>query len=62
MEALLITRNINNRKTYGYDILYQRLAYKKERKDKYSPQVSSQIELSDNPHETETSQIMHRRN
>ena len=63
METLLITRNINNRKTYGYEIDYIKgCLIKRNAKDKYSPHVSSGIELSENPHEIETSQIMYRRN
>ena len=63
METLSITRNINNRETYGYEIDYIKgWLIKRNAKDKYSPHVSSQIELSENPHQIEMSQIMYRRN
>ena len=63
METLLISQNINNRKTYGCEIDYSKgWLIKRNAKDKYSPQVNSEIELGENPHQTETSQIMYRRN
>ena len=63
METFLITRNINNRKSYGCEIDYGKGWFiKRNPKDKYIPQVSSQIQLSEIPHKTETSQILYRRN
>ena len=55
METLSIIRNINNRKSYGYEI--EGWFIKMNAKRKYSPHVGSSIELSENPHQTETSQI-----
>ena len=61
METLLITRHINSRKTYGYEIDYIKgWLRKRNAKGKYSP--SLKIEFSEDPPEKETSQIMYRRN
>ena len=58
-----MTQNINNRKTYGCEIDYSKgWLIKRNAKDKYSLQVSSQIQLRENLHQTETSQIMYIRN
>ena len=63
METLLITQNINNRKTYGCETDYSKgWLIKRNAKDKYSSQVSSEVQLSETPHRTETSQFMYSRN
>ena len=62
MESLLITQNINNRKTYGFETDYSKgWLIKRNAKDKYSPQVSSEVQLSEIPHRTEASQFMYSR-
>ena len=38
------------------------MAYKNERKGEIQPSSESQIQLSENPHQKETGQIMYRRN
>ena len=53
METLLITRNINNRKTYGCDINYSKGWFiKTKAKDKYNPKVSSSIPLASETNES----------
>ena len=63
METVLITQNIYKRRTYDYEIDYTKgWLIKRNVKDKYSPQVTLQIQLSENLHPTETSQITNRKN
>ena len=63
METLLITQNINNGKKYDCEInCSQGWLVKKNAEDKHSPQLSSKIQLSEIPHQSEMSQIMCIRN